>query len=206
MDLFILGSWFGLDRVRERLEATVLTQEDRYHVDVQGLGLSGRLLGDRERGRDLRRGLSGLSRPDSGPNFYAHAHNDYLELVLEYGVLGLACPVGWSSCPSVAALRVLYRRRDPLPRGMAFASLMGVMAILIHSTADFNLHIPANAALFVVLLALPWLGLREGTGSPDTAEGQIWTSPWAACCRPRHVGGRGCVGMRRRQASSMAMA
>ena len=42
---------------------------------------------------------------------------------------------------------------------MAFASLMGVMAILIHSTADFNLHIPANAALFVVLLALPWLGL-----------------------------------------------
>jgi hypothetical protein len=44
---------------------------------------------------------------------------------------------------------------------------MGVTAILIHSWTDFNLQIPANAALFMVLLALGWISLhhdRQGAG------------------------------------------
>ena len=45
-------------------------------------------------------------------------------------------------------------RRDPLMRGMAFAAIMGITAILIHSWVGFNLQIPANALLFMVLLAL----------------------------------------------------
>jgi hypothetical protein len=49
---------------------------------------------------------------------------------------------------------------------MSFACVMGVTAILIHSAVDFNLQIPANAALFMVLLALGWISLyldrREG--------------------------------------------
>jgi hypothetical protein len=49
---------------------------------------------------------------------------------------------------------------------MGLASVMGITAILIHSTSDFNLRIPANAALFVVLLALPWLASLRA--EPDT--------------------------------------
>lgn len=60
------------------------------------------------------------------------------------------------------ALAALKRRRDPLMRGMAFASLMGTIALLIHSTVDFNLQIPANAATFMVILALGWLALNLG--------------------------------------------
>jgi len=52
-----------------------------------------------------------------------------------------------------------YKRRDPLMRGMSFAGIMGVIAILIHSSVDFNLQIPANAVMFVILLALCWLSL-----------------------------------------------
>ena len=36
---------------------------------------------------------------------------------------------------------------------------MGVVAIGIHSTVDFNLQIPANAFLFMILLALGWVSL-----------------------------------------------
>ena len=36
---------------------------------------------------------------------------------------------------------------------------MGVTAILIHSWVDFNLQIPANALLFLFLLALGWISL-----------------------------------------------
>jgi len=65
-----------------------------------------------------------------------------------------------------AALRAQWQRRDPLMRGMSFACIMGVTAILIHSWVDFNLQIPANAALFMVLCSLGWLSLyldrREG--------------------------------------------
>jgi hypothetical protein len=65
-----------------------------------------------------------------------------------------------------AALLAQWRRRDPLMRGMAFACVMGVTSLLIHSWTDFNLQIPANALLFMVLLALGWIALfldrREG--------------------------------------------
>jgi hypothetical protein len=44
-------------------------------------------------------------------------------------------------------------------RGISFACIMGVTSILIHSWVDFNLQIPANAALFMVLLALGWISL-----------------------------------------------
>ena len=39
------------------------------------------------------------------------------------------------------------------------AVLMGVCALAIHSTVDFNLQIPANAFAFVVLLAYAWVAL-----------------------------------------------
>ena len=162
VDLFILGSWFGLDRVRERLEKTVLTQEERYHVDVHGLGYLDDFWVSGSGGGTFAVVFPGYRDQGIAPHLYVHAHNDYLESLLEYGVLGLVLPGGIVLLSVAAALRVLYRRRDPLPRGMAFASLMGIMAILIHSTADFNLHIPANAALFVVLISLPRLGLDGG--------------------------------------------
>jgi len=37
--------------------------------------------------------------------------------------------------------------------------LMGVIAIGIHSTVDFNLQIPANALTFTVLIAYGWIAL-----------------------------------------------
>jgi hypothetical protein len=46
-------------------------------------------------------------------------------------------------------------------RGMSFACIMGVTSILIHSWVDFNLQMPANATLFMVLLALGWISLRH---------------------------------------------
>ena len=58
-----------------------------------------------------------------------------------------------------AGVLALSRRHDPLARGVAFGVVMGVSAIAIHSTVDFNLQIPANAFIFSVLLALGWLAL-----------------------------------------------
>jgi hypothetical protein len=46
---------------------------------------------------------------------------------------------------------------------------MGVSALALHSTVDFNLQIPANALAFVVLLAYGWIALyldRQPSGRP----------------------------------------
>ena len=94
--------------------------------------------------------------------FYNHAHNDYLQFAADTGAVGISI-LGLIVVLSLgAALVAQYRRRDPLMRGMGFATVMGVTALLIHSAVDFNLQIPANAMMFTLLLALGWLSLYLG--------------------------------------------
>ena len=45
---------------------------------------------------------------------------------------------------------------------VALAALLGVTGILVHSFMDFNLQIPANAALFFVLCVVASMDLRFG--------------------------------------------
>ena len=92
--------------------------------------------------------------------YYDHAHDDYFEIAADTGAVGLGL-LGLAVLASlVSAVRALFVRRDVLMRGMAFASVMGVVALLIHGTVDFNLQIPANAATFTVMLALGWIALH----------------------------------------------
>jgi O-antigen ligase len=98
-------------------------------------------------------------RPPQVESFYEYTHNDYVQFASESGVPGLVVLAGFVALALGAALRAQWRRRDPLMRGMSFACIMGVTAILIHSWVDFNLQIPANAALFMLLLALGWISL-----------------------------------------------
>jgi O-antigen ligase len=104
--------------------------------------------------------------------YYVHAENDYAQFLVETGALGVAI-VGLLPLMALAcAVLALARRRDPLARGFAFAVLMGVVAIGIHSTVDFNLQIPANALVFSVLLAYGWIALyldrAAGTGKVES--------------------------------------
>jgi len=85
---------------------------------------------------------------------YDHAHNDYLEFLAEYGLIGtffLFLLVLYSLFSALVAMR---KRQSSFMQGVAFACAMGILSLLIHSLSDFNLQIPANASLFVVLLAL----------------------------------------------------
>jgi O-antigen ligase len=82
-----------------------------------------------------------------------HAHNDYLELLIEYGILGAALFL-WMI---VAVIRVGFCKLKAGENDegglLSFAAMAGIVAMLVHSLFDFNLHIPANAALFFVLCA-----------------------------------------------------
>src|ERR1700730_7328758 len=86
--------------------------------------------------------------------FINEAHNDYAQLLVETGSLGFGLMLWY--------LVRLYRHGWPTSRrwelrwdgAVSLAALLGCTGILFHSLVDFNLQIPANAALFYVLCGL----------------------------------------------------
>ncbi len=81
------------------------------------------------------------------------AHNDYLHFTSEVG-LPLIAIFAWMV---IALYRKGFKKiknHSRLVRGTTLGALSGITAILVHSISDFNLHIPANALLFTVLVAI----------------------------------------------------
>jgi O-antigen ligase len=87
------------------------------------------------------------------------AHNDYLQLLAELGLVGFA--IGATLAFSVVrmAVRRAVRSADPGTRYFAVACAGALAAILLHSLADFNLYIPANAMLLAWIAGMT-AGLR----------------------------------------------
>lgn len=83
---------------------------------------------------------------------YYFAHNDYLQFTAELGIF-LPILIAWAIIAVYRSALQSMQHTDRLSRSMTLGSLAGITAILVHSTVDFNLHIPANALLFSVLIA-----------------------------------------------------
>ena len=56
--------------------------------------------------------------------------------------------------------RPIVGRREVHERFLYYGLCTAILSLLIHSLVDFNLHIPGNAAWFVVIMAL---ALAHGT-------------------------------------------
>jgi O-antigen ligase len=90
---------------------------------------------------------------------YDFAHNDYLQLLAELGVMGFAIGATLAFSVVRTAVRRAVGSRDPGARYFAVACAGALAAILVHSLADFNLYIPANAMLLVWIAGMT-AGLR----------------------------------------------
>jgi len=165
LDIIIIGSWVGLKKVVDRIEkTTMVTEAQRGDVYADTLSMTG----------DYR--LTGIGAGNyysafpaykqDGPNYYIdHVHNDYLELLLELGAIGSAPLFLLLLFAMIRALISLKQRRSGLLLGMNFASLMGIISILIHSNVDFNLQVPSTAALFTAVVAIPFIAHQLRTES-----------------------------------------
>jgi O-antigen ligase len=83
-----------------------------------------------------------------------HVHNDYMEMIAETGLLGGIC--------GLALLWILFRQaksyyaaeQGHFSRALHAGAVAGLCGMLLHSFVDFNLHIPSNALLFLLLAHL----------------------------------------------------
>jgi O-antigen ligase len=104
--------------------------------------------------------------PANGRYRTAYAHNDYLQLLTDCGILGGIvglCFLGLLLLRGLPALRehylyeLLSRHRSISPamhRALILAPLTAIVGIGVHSLFDFNLQIPSNALLLLMLVAI----------------------------------------------------
>jgi O-antigen ligase len=142
--------WAGLDKVVARFDA------------ADTAGLSGRIpiwRAATSMAADFWSTGSGLNTYGIATLFYpavvpAHhlreAHNDYLQLAVEGGVL-----MGVPILIAIVGFVLAVRRRLAASSGSAYwvrlGAVGGIVAVAVQSAVDFSLQMPGNAALFATL-------------------------------------------------------
>ena len=169
IDVLVVGTWVGLEKVVTRVQETKLTTaeggrsesvEQRTQAARSSLGWVGDFALTGSGGGTYYGAYFRYRAPTSGTvDFVDHAHNDFVEIAGEFGLPGLALMGALVAASLWVSVRVLATRRSRLPRGVAFGAAMSIVALLIHSTVDFNLQIPANALTMVVILAMAWIAV-----------------------------------------------
>src|SRR5208337_1774503 len=102
-----------------------------------------------------------------------HTHNDYLESLAETGVLGGLCCAWFLGVLLLDSLRGLAELGSSFGASLNLSGLVGCCGLLVHSLVDFNLHIPANALLFVVAAHLATARLQPTP--PGRIAGEVAT-------------------------------
>lgn len=178
LDVLLAGSWFGLERLQQRLEQTTILASAETALEspsgvIQSPNRSGVEPSDAERFRVAASSLKLLPghwlfgngvggyraayaayKPDSVTLHYQHAHNDWVQTLVERGLLGTLLVGAMVLVAVHSCIHVLRHRQDRLLRGTAVGLLCAYAVVGLHALGDFNLQIPAYLWLVHVLLAL----------------------------------------------------
>jgi len=83
-----------------------------------------------------------------------HAHNDYLEALAETGILGGICCAWFVATLFMGGLRFLLSGENSFVSTLHLCGWTSCWGLLVHSLVDFNLHIPSNLLLFLLMSLL----------------------------------------------------
>jgi O-antigen ligase/tetratricopeptide (TPR) repeat protein len=192
-----LASWFGYGLIKARL-ATVWEGEafaDRLPLWARTVPMAGDfpLWGT---GYGTYEHVEKMYRIDAeGSRFsYDHAHNEYLELLVEAGAVGLS--LGLLAIGAVYWLggRAIGRTPDPAARGLVAGALLAFSTLVLHSVGEFGAHVPAITVLAAVLCA-HICAQGSAVGRPTGAgDGQATPARASPELRARLWGLAPCVG------------
>jgi O-antigen ligase len=100
---------------------------------------------------------------------FQEAHNDYLQLAAEGGLL-LGVPVLLALICGLRSIRQRFAEDAGRPTSywLRFGATMGLLAIALQSVVEFSLQLPGNAVMFVVLCAA---ALHRSPSGPSADHG-----------------------------------
>ncbi|MCP5414739.1 MAG: O-antigen ligase family protein [Chromatiaceae bacterium] len=148
-------AWFGGDIVLERMGQTDLSKASRPSIWHSTL----RMIDDYSLvgvGADSWRfAYSRYRDPELGGYWLpTGAHNAYLQLLGEHGVLGFLLLGGVVVIGVAQLIGGLRKRHDPFIRGVLFGALAAVLSLLLHSLVEGGFQTFTTTAYFYVILAL----------------------------------------------------
>lgn len=88
------------------------------------------------------------------------AHNDYLQILADAGILGFSCIAAFIFLFFKQSLRMIRDSQNTFRRNTAIGALAGCFGVLVHSFFDFPLRTPANAFFFLTLVALATVSIH----------------------------------------------
>ena len=168
-----LATWFGTGAVEDRLGTLVTGEAASSRVPlwrdslraVPGNWLTGT-------GGGTFGSVEQVVRTRGGPTLRnAYAHNEYLEALVEGGIVRLGLTVALAVGVLVVVGRGYLRRRDRTVGPWLLGCWFGLAVVVAHAVGEFAVHIPAVAVLAAVVAGYA-VALTDPEFAPRTKEGE----------------------------------
>jgi len=91
--------------------------------------------------------------------FVNHAHNDWVQILAEGGIVGFILLLGGLGYYLIRMLKKWKHAQDTFAVCLGIAPLIVMISLGIHSLSDFNLHIPANMILLIAVIVIGYRAL-----------------------------------------------
>ena len=156
IDILIVGAFFGIDKVKERLVETSLSSETRDEVVRDSIPIIKDNLWLGTGGGTFYTAFA-AHQPESYSGYYDNAHNDYIQFAVEFGVPTTLLLGGLVLFTLFTALKTMVKRKTPLFQGVAFGGAVAIIHMILHATVDYSLQAGANSFTFMIILCLVFI-------------------------------------------------
>lgn len=99
----------------------------------------------------------------SGAFRIEQAHNDYLQILADGGIIGFSCVAAFIVLLFKQGIKTIRTHTDKFVMNGSIGALAGCFGILIHSFFDFPLRTPSNVFFFLMLVTLSVVPLHFRT-------------------------------------------
>jgi putative inorganic carbon (HCO3(-)) transporter len=156
LDLVIVGTYFGVDKVKERLQATSFQAETRDDVVRDSIPF---ITDVWKTGTGAGSFYSSFLQYQTTEYeaFYDHAHNEYVQFLTEFGLIPSLMLFCMMLYVIYLSLMLIRNSNSKFNRGIALGCLMAFVGMLLHTTVEFVLQNVSIVLVLLSLLVLPFL-------------------------------------------------
>ncbi len=155
--VFLAVSWMGWDPILARFNATVTEigniEDNRLQIWQNCAPIIRDFLFTGSGFETFINVFPGYSTISSNLLF-DHAHNDYIELLTDGGLVGFVLVAWFVLAVLRNGFKMLGRRRDTYSILLLIAGITAIFSILFHSLTDFNMHNGANGLYFYFICGI----------------------------------------------------